>query len=124
MRATSSRNAELVVSVNGRRWQYVPDLADSGPRDRDFTVVQTADGNTIVQFGDGVQGARPPVGGEIKVQYRAGGGNTVAVSLRRTASDPTLDQALWVAIRNRTRAISFEFGENRREARPKGQRHA
>ena len=30
------------------------------------------------------------------------------VRLTRTASDPTLDQALWVAIRNRTHAISFD----------------
>lgn len=31
----------------------------------------------------------------------------VGVTLHRTASEPTLDQALWVAIRNRTNAISF-----------------
>jgi hypothetical protein len=34
-------------------------------------------------------------------------GGHVGVTLHRTASDPTLDQALWVAIRNRTHAISF-----------------
>src|SRR5262249_26841408 len=31
----------------------------------------------------------------------------VGVTLSRTAAFPTRDQALWVAIRNRTRAISF-----------------
>lgn len=31
----------------------------------------------------------------------------IGVTLRRTAANPTKDQALWVAIRNRTRAISF-----------------
>lgn len=31
----------------------------------------------------------------------------VGVTLERTKSDPTLDQALWVAIRNRTHAINF-----------------
>jgi hypothetical protein len=31
----------------------------------------------------------------------------LGVTLHRTASEPTLDQALWVAIRNRTQAISF-----------------
>jgi hypothetical protein len=31
----------------------------------------------------------------------------VGVTLQRTGSEPTLDQALWVAIRNRTGAISF-----------------
>jgi hypothetical protein len=34
-------------------------------------------------------------------------GGNIGVTLHRTASDPTLDQALWVAIRNRTHAISF-----------------
>lgn len=34
-------------------------------------------------------------------------GGNVAVTLNRTASEPTRDQALWVAIRNRTDAISF-----------------
>jgi hypothetical protein len=33
--------------------------------------------------------------------------DTVPVTMRRTAAQPTADQALWVAIRNRTRAISF-----------------
>lgn len=31
----------------------------------------------------------------------------IGVTLRRTAANPTKDQALWVAIRNRTRALSF-----------------
>jgi hypothetical protein len=31
----------------------------------------------------------------------------VGITLQRTASEPTLDQALWVAIRDRTEAISF-----------------
>ncbi|HEY6340637.1 MAG TPA: carboxypeptidase-like regulatory domain-containing protein [Bryobacteraceae bacterium] len=35
-------------------------------------------------------------------------GQPINVRLNRTASDPTLDQALWVAIRNRSRAISFD----------------
>jgi hypothetical protein len=34
-------------------------------------------------------------------------GGQVGVTLHRTASDPTLDQALWVAIRDRSYAISF-----------------
>jgi hypothetical protein len=34
-------------------------------------------------------------------------GGRLGVALERTAVDPTLDQALWVAIRNRTKAISF-----------------
>jgi hypothetical protein len=41
---------------------------------------------------------------EPELQMIAG---NLGVTLHRTASDPTLDQALWVAIRNRTNAISF-----------------
>ena len=33
--------------------------------------------------------------------------DTIPVSLKRTAVPPTADQALWVAIRNRTKAIAF-----------------
>ncbi|HLK70270.1 MAG TPA: carboxypeptidase-like regulatory domain-containing protein [Bryobacteraceae bacterium] len=35
-------------------------------------------------------------------------GPAVNVRLQRPASDPTLDQALWVAIRDRSRALSFD----------------
>jgi hypothetical protein len=37
-------------------------------------------------------------------QQIAGG---IGVRLERTRVDPTLDQALWIAIRNRTHAIGF-----------------
>lgn len=43
------------------------------------------------------------VQGEVKIQ-----GQPVGVRLHRTASDPTLDQSLWVAIRSRTRALAFD----------------
>jgi hypothetical protein len=45
--------------------------------------------------------------GDIAVKGRVALQEPIGVRLLRTASDPTLDQALWVAIRNRTRAISF-----------------
>jgi len=109
--------AAVTVTVSDMPWRLVPSLASSGPRDCDFTAVRTADGKTIVQFGDGVHGARPPAGGEIKVRHRGGGGNTVTVTVQRTATEPTSDQALWVAIRNRTRGIRFEFRERARRQR-------
>jgi hypothetical protein len=42
-------------------------------------------------------------------------GGNIGVTLHRTASDPTLDQALWVAIRNRTHAVSFNRYRERME---------
>lgn len=47
------------------------------------------------------------VGGDLAVTGRVAIQEPVNIRLQRTASDPTLDQALWVAIRNRTRAMSF-----------------
>jgi hypothetical protein len=45
--------------------------------------------------------------GDVNVDGRVALREPVGVRLLRTQSDPTLDQALWVAIRNRTRALSF-----------------
>ncbi len=46
------------------------------------------------------------IGGDVAIKEVALPG-PIGVRLHRTQSDPTLDQALWVAIRNRTHAISF-----------------
>jgi hypothetical protein len=106
----------VTVIVNGHPWRLVSDLRDSGPRSRDFTVSQTADDKTVIAFGDGIQGAVPPNGSEITVRYTSGEGprgNTVTVTIERNMIGPTPDRALWVVIRNRTRAISFEFSGRR-----------
>lgn len=106
----SDGQGSVIVTIDGQPWKLVPSLCDSGPGDRVFTVTQTADGGTLVGFGDGVHGAQPPAGSTMSVTYRTGGGaggNVVTVNFERKANDPTVDQTLWVAIRNRTRAISF-----------------
>ena len=54
-----------------------------------------------------LQGETHNIAGEVAVTIDPLPG-PVDVRLHRTATDPTLDQALWVAIRNRTHAISFE----------------
>ncbi len=117
MRRSDAKTLCVTVAVNERPWRLVESLADAEPRDRVFVVNRTSGGGTVVQFGDGIHGARPPAGGTITVVYRTGGGaggNTATVELQRSATEPTLDQALWIVIRNRTRAISFEFREQRR----------
>ena len=73
-RAPLGGKTNVTVTVNGKPWQFVSGLADSGPRDRDFTVSQTTDGKTAITFGDGVHGALPPAGSEITVHYNGGGG--------------------------------------------------
>jgi hypothetical protein len=112
----SDAKTDVTVAVDGKAWRLVPSLANAGPRERVFVVTRTSAGGAVVQFGDGVQGARPPAGGTITVSYRSGagaGGNTATVVFERAAIEPTRDQALWIAIRNRTRAMSFEFRERK-----------
>jgi hypothetical protein len=47
------------------------------------------------------------IGGDVGIKGPVALQDPIRVRLDRTKSDPTLDQALWVAIRNRTRAMSF-----------------
>jgi len=120
VRTTRSQPPIVAVTINGKPWHLVASLAEASPRDRVFTATTTPDGKTTVQFGDGAHGAQPPAGGKLTVAYRAGGGagGNVALTVARTKSNPTLDQVLWVAIRNRTRALSFDFYGGR-ERRPR-----
>jgi predicted phage baseplate assembly protein len=54
------------------RWHAVPDLYQSGPRDRHYTVDPLAG---EIRFGDGAAGMIPPPGqNNIRVSYRTGGG--------------------------------------------------
>jgi predicted phage baseplate assembly protein len=74
--ATPSGSAcSLTVRVDGVAWTEVPWLAGAGPNDRVYTVVAAVDGTTCVQFGDGVNGARPGSGtNNIVAEYRHGTG--------------------------------------------------
>jgi hypothetical protein len=63
----------LQVWVNNLQWHEVANLLWSGPADRVFVTRVNAAGNTVVQFGNGVQGARPPTGqSNIRAVYRKG----------------------------------------------------
>lgn len=45
-----------------REWQEVPDTGESGPADRVYSVHMPDEGGTVVAFGDGERGQRPPGG--------------------------------------------------------------
>jgi hypothetical protein len=100
------------VKVNGRSWRPVKAFAQSGPTDHHYVIKRDGSKTTIV-FGDGVHGAQPPPGSSVEATYRIGSGKTGNVAAENAAVTyryrvhPTLDQALWVAIRNRTHTISF-----------------
>ena len=66
------RRADLEVTVDGERWERVGSLAMAGPDDARFTVTVSEDGATIIEFGDGVHGRRPPSDAALRVGYRSG----------------------------------------------------
>lgn len=63
----------LEVRANDVLWREAETLYEKNPRDRVFVTHATDDGKTIVQFGDGKTGARPPTGtGNLRATYRKG----------------------------------------------------
>ncbi len=66
----------LAVSVNGVTWHEVPSLYGQGPRDRVFVTTRNENGKTLMQFGDGVTGARLSSGQDnVQAKYRQGIGS-------------------------------------------------
>lgn len=71
----------LQVWVNNLQWQEVSNLLSSGPADRVYTTLVNQQGNTVVQFGNGVQGALTPTGqSNIRAVYRKGIGSAGMVN--------------------------------------------
>jgi predicted phage baseplate assembly protein len=65
----------LDVRVNSVLWHQADSLALLGPNDRRYVTRTDADDRTMVVFGDGRRGARPPTGVEnIRAEYRTGVG--------------------------------------------------
>ncbi|HTU76784.1 MAG TPA: putative baseplate assembly protein [Trebonia sp.] len=57
-------------------WRPARDLLAAGPRDRLLVGELGDDGRLALRFGDGIHGAAPPPGGELRVAYRVGNGTT------------------------------------------------
>jgi len=65
----------LRVLVDGEAWSEVPSLFGQPPTAPVFTARQGDEGATVLQFGDGVTGARLPTGqGNVVATYRQGSG--------------------------------------------------
>lgn len=65
----------LEVRVNELLWREAPSFFRATPEDRVYILRPTEEGGTIVQFGDGKNGARVPTGQEnIRADYRKGMG--------------------------------------------------
>ncbi|WP_282606171.1 baseplate J/gp47 family protein [Pelagibius sp. Alg239-R121] len=63
----------LQLRIDGVQWDEVPNLYARQPTERVFTTSLSDAGETTVQFGDGISGARPPAGRDnIQAEYRQG----------------------------------------------------
>lgn len=68
--------SSLQVWVNNLQWHEVPNLLSSGPADRVFVTRPNSSGRVVVQFGNGVEGARTSTGqSNIRAVYRKGIGS-------------------------------------------------
>ncbi len=66
---------ELSIWVNGRLWTRVDAFFGRGPTETVYIVREDAEGRSLVQFGDGITGARLPSGlDNVAAQYRSGAG--------------------------------------------------
>jgi len=84
--------SSLEVRVNDVLWQQVSSLYNEGIRSQAYIIRHDNDGNSIITFGDGKQGARLPTGQEnISARYRTGigaEGEVNAQTLRLLKSKP------------------------------------
>jgi hypothetical protein len=71
---SAGRRNEFEVEVDGHPWRQVTDLAGSAAEDHHYVVSRRDDGASVIEFGDGVHGQRPPSSSSIGVRYRQGGG--------------------------------------------------
>lgn len=75
------------IIVEGRTWQQVANINDSGPEDPDYLVRMKEDGTLKLIFGDGIRGRRLPSGNNnIRIAYKVGvglSGNLSAFSLEK-----------------------------------------
>jgi hypothetical protein len=78
---TSGSRSTLQVWVNNLQWHETANLLTAGPADRVLVTSVSSAGNRVVQFGDGIDGARTPTGmSNIRAVYRKGIGTAGMVS--------------------------------------------
>jgi len=99
------------VKVDGVTWQRVASFEAYKSHDHVYSLKHNEDGSTTVQFGDGIQGARPPSGSRIVAfigyGYDEPGDENIEISMKKTAAPVSADLALWARINASTDSIQF-----------------
>ncbi len=76
----------LTIRVGGVAWEEVPYLWGSTPDAKVYRLLHASDGTTIIEFGDGINGARLPTGVEnVIATYRTGLGLSGEVEAGRAS---------------------------------------
>jgi hypothetical protein len=113
----AGRAATLAVRVNDLLWTEVPSLYAQPPGARVYALRQDDDGHTVLQFGDGIEGARLPSGTDnLRLAYRKGLGT--AGHVREGTLTSLLARPLGVkAAHNPEPALGGQDPEQRDDAR-------
>ncbi len=80
---TIRERTQVSIEIDGKAWTRVDSFKESGPHDKQYIVKMEQNGRTVITFGDGEKGQRPPSGSAITVRYRDGGGASGNVSRKR-----------------------------------------
>lgn len=83
----------IQIYVNDALWQPVDHLLDATASDTVYEIDIDANGYTWITFGDGVNGAMPPLGLDIEARYRTGygaAGNLAAGAITNVYNNATL----------------------------------
>jgi hypothetical protein len=88
----TGRASSLLIRANGAAWKEVPVLYQQSPDAQVYETMNLAGGTTVVQFGDGVEGATLPTGqSNIVANYRVGlgaSGNVAAGTITTLVDRP------------------------------------
>jgi predicted phage baseplate assembly protein len=114
------RSATLDVRIDGQRWTEVPSLFGRAPGEHVYALRHDDEQRTIVQFGDGIEGARLPTGRDnLRFGYRknlGAGGNVRANQVSTLLSRPA-------GVRTVTNPVAANGGADR-ETRDDARRNA
>ncbi len=106
----NGRSATLDVRIDGQRWTEVPSLFGRAPGEHVYALRHDDEQRTIMQFGDGVEGARLPTGRDnLRFGYRktlGAGGNVRANQVSTLLSRPA-------GVRTVTNPIAANGGADR-----------
>ena len=108
--------SSISLTVGGVGWAEITSWVTQSSSSNVYSIVQTDDGNTFVQFGDGVYGAIPASGAEIRATFRVGGGtrgNLAINTITRKVSMP----AQVLSLTNTARASGGKNAASMKEAK-------